>query len=164
MDDVPKNLICASVRPIGGLQENAMFTKALASTALLMGGPARMVLIRASVNQVCLFSNPVYTSFWKSDVNLVRIGSFFSERNLFSDLFRSLSSAKASISVAGIKRKVISTTGKHLSSFYLFQVLTFAYNHFHFRINLILASHKKPLLPVETPHKIIASGFSRKAN
>ena len=107
MDDVPKNLICASVRPIGGLQENAMFTKALASTALLMEGPARMVLIRASVNQVCLFSNPVDTSSSKRDVNLVRIGSFFSERNLFSDLFRSLSSAKGSISVAGIKRKVI---------------------------------------------------------
>lgn len=62
MDDVPKNLMCASVRRIGGLQENAMFTKALASTAPLMEGPARMVLIRASVNQVCLFSNPVYTS------------------------------------------------------------------------------------------------------
>ena len=61
MDDVPKNLICASVRPIGGLQENAMFTKALASTALLMGGPARMVLIRASVNQVCLFSIILFT-------------------------------------------------------------------------------------------------------
>ena len=94
--------MCASVRPIGGLQENAMFTKALASTALLMEGPAKMVLIRASVNQVCLFSNPVYTSSSKRDVNL---GSFFSERNLFSDLFRSLSSAKGSISVAGIKKK-----------------------------------------------------------
>ena len=107
MEDVPKNLMCASVRPIGGLQENAMFTKVLASTALLMEGPAKMVLTRASVNQVCLFSNPVYTSSSKRDVNLVRIGSFFSERNLFSDLFRSLSSAKGSISVAGIKRKVI---------------------------------------------------------
>lgn len=62
------------------------------------------------------------------------------------------------------REKSFTTTGKHLSSFYLFQVLTFAYNHFHFRINLVLASHKKCSLPVETPHKIIASGFSSKAN
>lgn len=57
MDDAPTNQMCASVRPTGGPQENAMFTKALASDALLMGGPASMALTRASVNQVCLFSS-----------------------------------------------------------------------------------------------------------
>lgn len=52
MDDVPTNLTCASVRPIGGLQETVVSTRVLVSTAPLKEGPARMVLTRASVNQV----------------------------------------------------------------------------------------------------------------
>lgn len=52
MDDVPINLTCASVRPIGSLQETAVSTRVLVSTAPLKEGPARMVLTRASVNQV----------------------------------------------------------------------------------------------------------------
>lgn len=51
MDDVPTNLTCASVRPIGGLQETVVSTKVLVSTAPLKEGLARMVLTRASVNQ-----------------------------------------------------------------------------------------------------------------